>query len=1163
MQFTKLRLAGFKSFVEATEFSIEPGLTGVVGPNGCGKSNLVEALRWVMGENRVKQMRGGEMDDVIFAGTTSRPARDVAEVSVLIANDQRKAPAAWNDLGEIEVSRRIERGEGSAYRIGGKDSRARDVQLFFADIASGAHSPALVSQGRIAALINAKPSERRQVLEEAAGITGLHARRHEAELKLRAAEQNLARLDDVIGTIDQQFQALKKQAKQAERYRNLDGLIRRADAILLTLRWREASGLGEAAAARLAETERAVAEATARVAAASTALAETAALLPDLRRAEAEAAARTTRLETRAQALEADEARVVAAIEDLARRIAQVAEDQQREAARRQDALSAIESLSAEQAAIAETEAAAEALLAEARAVLERQREDVGQREEVVSTATGAVAAAEAERNALHRQLADAERRLAEIAQRMETAERDRAGLAAAAIPVERRAEAERLVAEAEQDVEDAQRRVDAAEAARRAAQEEERGARAALGNVEAEIARLDGEIAGLQRLLADNGTGDLFAPVIDQVRVDPGYEAALGAALGDDLAAPLDSTAPAHWRGDVARGAYDPALPPGAEPLSAHVQAPPALARRLAQVGVVDDEAGATLAPGLAAGQRLVTVGGALWRWDGFTVRAGAPSAAALRLAQRNRLVELLPRRAATGAQLEGARMRMQAARQEEQGAAEAERGARQGAREAAGRVDQARQAAAWLARESAEQTARLATLSDRIERLGMERAGEEERRSGVQERLAALPDIDEARRLLELERVELKAGREQLMAMQGEERRLVGEAEQRRRRLAGIASDVAAWRNRAASAEHQAAVLAERLAAQVEEHGRLAAQPAEIAARRGELLELVTTAGAERRGHADALAVAETQAREAERTLKAEEATLMGEREDRVRAESAAEQAARQIAEVAQRIRERLDCEPDQALAAGGVDPADDLPSIEQVASRLDRLTRERDNMGPVNLRAEQEAQELDQQLQAMMGERGDLLAAIGKLRQGIGSLNREGRERLLAAFEQVNRHFSELFVALFGGGKAHLQLAAPPAEEGEQASDDPLDAGLEVMASPPGKKLQTLSLLSGGEQALTALALLFAVFLTTPAPICVLDEVDAPLDDANVDRFCRLLETISGRTETRFVVVTHHRMTMARMDRLYGVTMAERGISQLVSVDLAQAERMRATA
>jgi chromosome segregation protein len=280
-------------------------------------------------------------------------------------------------------------------------------------------------------------------------------------------------------------------------------------------------------------------------------------------------------------------------------------------------------------------------------------------------------------------------------------------------------------------------------------------------------------------------------------------------------------------------------------------------------------------------------------------------------------------------------------------------------------------------------------------------------------------------------------------------------------------------------------------------------------------------------------------------------------------VRAEAQAEQARLNAEAVTARIRERLDCAPQETLAAGGIDPEDELPSIPQIEARLERLTRERDNIGAVNLRAEQEAEELERQIRAMLDEKGDLLAAIGKLRQGIGSLNREGRERLLVAFESVNTHFQELFVALFGGGRAHLQLAAQPAAEGEQTSDDPLDAGLEVMASPPGKKLQTLSLLSGGEQALTALAMLFAVFLTTPAPICVLDEVDAPLDDANVDRFCRLLDTISARTRTRFVIVTHHRMTMARMDRLYGVTMAERGVSQLVSVDLAQAERLRATA
>ncbi len=1162
MQFAKLRLAGFKSFVEPTEFVIEEGLTGIVGPNGCGKSNLVEALRWVMGENRVKQMRGGEMDDVIFAGTSSRPARDVAEVAVVIANDQRKAPPGWNDMTEIEVSRRIERGEGSAYRIGGKESRARDVQLFFADIASGAHSPALVSQGRISAIINAKPSERRQILEEAAGITGLHARRHEAELKLRAAEQNLARLDDVITTLDQQFQALKKQAKQAERYRNLDGLIRRAEAILLTLRWREADAADRAATERFATAEQRVAEATQRVAVASTAVAETAAVLPDLRRAEAEAAAKTTRLETQAQAIEAEERRVAAALADLTRRLTQLAEDQARETARRQDAAAALETLAQERAALEEAAASAQAIAAETATALERQRGLVAEREEIVTRATGAVAAAEAERNAVLRQLADAERRLTDARLRITGAENDLAGLSRAAIPAERRQDAEDRVAAAEAAIEAAQQRVEAAEAARRAAQEEERGARAALGTIESEIAKLDGEINALQRLLATGGTGDLFAPVIDQIRVAPGYETALGAALGDDLTAPLDSTAPAHWRmgGDAAQ---DPALPAGIDSLALHVQAPPALARRLAQIGLVELDQAPALAARLATGQAPVTRHGALWRCDGFTARAGAPAAAAARLAQRNRLAELQPRRAEAGAVLDGARGRLQAARQSETASGEAERAARQSGRESVSALDAARQAAARLARESAEQAARVAALTERLERLVAERGSEEERRNGLQARLAELPEIESERRTLGLERATLQAERDRLMTIQGESQRLARETEQRQRRMTAIASEAVAWQNRSAAAETQIATLQERHTAQSAEHAALAAQPAELAAHRVELFALVQAADTERKAHADALVIAETRARDAERSLKAEESALMTAREERVRAEAMVEQATQAVTAVTARIRERLDCGPAETLAAGGVDADDQLPSIEQIESRLERLTRERDNMGPVNLRADQEAQELDQQIQTMMGEKGDLLAAIGKLRQGIGSLNREGRERLLLAFESVNKHFQELFTSLFGGGRAHLQLAIQQPAEGEESSSDPLDAGLEVMASPPGKKLQTLSLLSGGEQALTALALIFAVFLTTPAPICVLDEVDAPLDDANVDRFCKLLDAITMRTRTRFVVVTHHRMTMARMDRLFGVTMAERGISQLVSVDLTQAERLRATA
>ncbi|HVN01124.1 MAG TPA: chromosome segregation SMC family protein, partial [Caulobacteraceae bacterium] len=321
MHFTKLRLAGFKSFVEPTELLIEPGLTGVVGPNGCGKSNLVEALRWVMGENRVKQMRGGEMDDVIFAGTTSRPARNLAEVALFIDNASRKAPAAYNDLTDFEVMRRIERGQGSAYRVGGRDVRARDVQLLFADLASGSHSPALVSQGRIGAIIQAKPTERRQLLEEAAGITGLHSRRHEAELKLKAAEQNLARLDDVLRTLGDQLAALKKQARQAQRYRSMSDLIRKAEALSLHLAWIEGTATQTAAAERLAAAETSVADVAGRAAHAATELANAQSALPDLRKAEAEAAARLTRLGVAREQLDAEEQRVNVALSDISARL--------------------------------------------------------------------------------------------------------------------------------------------------------------------------------------------------------------------------------------------------------------------------------------------------------------------------------------------------------------------------------------------------------------------------------------------------------------------------------------------------------------------------------------------------------------------------------------------------------------------------------------------------------------------------------------------------------------------------------------------------------------------------------------------------------------------------------------------------------------------------
>ncbi|HKY95623.1 MAG TPA: chromosome partitioning protein ParA, partial [Kiloniellales bacterium] len=382
----------------------------------------------------------------------------------------------------------------------------------------------------------------------------------------------------------------------------------------------------------------------------------------------------------------------------------------------------------------------------------------------------------------------------------------------------------------------------------------------------------------------------------------------------------------------------------------------------------------------------------------------------------------------------------------------------------------------------------------------------------------------------------------------------RLLREAEVARERAQAIERERASWQRRAVEAERFQAELAERVTRLTEERRRLAAEPAAIGERQQELARLIDEATLARRDAGDRLAEGEERQRSRQQQLRAATATLAEAREARVRAEGGCETCRHDVTRLVAHVEEKVGCPPDQLLEAAEIDPGAELPERPEIEAKLQRLIRERENIGPVNLRAEHEAGELETRLGVMVGERTDLVAAIARLRQGISSLNREGRERLLAAFEQVNQHFGELFVRLFGGGRAHLALTE---------AEDPLEAGLEIMASPPGKRLTVLSLLSGGEQALTALALLFAVFLTNPAPICVLDEVDAPLDDANVDRFCSLVDELAAETQTRFIIITHHRLTMARVDRLYGVTMAERGISQLVSVDLQQAERLRESA
>ncbi|TCP40562.1 chromosome segregation protein SMC [Rhodovulum marinum] len=1150
MRFTRLKLNGFKSFVDPTDLVIAEGLTGVVGPNGCGKSNLLEALRWVMGENRPSAMRGGGMEDVIFAGAATRPARNFAEVSLQIDNSERLAPAEFNDSDILDVVRRITRDAGSAYKIGGKDVRARDVQMLFADASTGAHSPALVRQGQISELINAKPRNRRRILEEAAGISGLYQRRHEAELKLNGAEQNLSRVDDVIEQLAQQLAQLARQARQAARYRAIAEDLRRAEGMLLFRRWQEADAARAATETQLTDRTRAAAaaEAAAREAARARDTAEEA--LPPLREEEAIASAILQRLTVQRDTLAEEDARARAAIETLTGRIAQLGRDIDRETGLNRDAGDTIARLDAEKAALETAHDGHDAALEAAAAAAQEAAAVLRDREDVLGQKTEDMARLSARHQSAQRLREDAAKTLSrnesEAARARATVDEARAALDEARAAVDAATERQ---AQATQAAEAAEEALIAADEARDTAQAREAEARAEQSAAEGEAGALRAEVAALSRLVErDTAEG---GQVLDLLGVDKGYEKALGAALADDLRAPaVQADAASGW---VALPPYDRAqpLPDGAAPLADHVSVPDVLVRRIGQIGLVPDrETGARLQPALKPGQRLVSPEGDLWRWDGF--RAGAedaPSAAALRLQQLNRLVELKRDLEEATARAEGAAQAHAVLAAQLADTTEADRAAREARRAADRDLAEAGRALSRAEGERDIAASKLESAKMAVSRHEDEATAARARLKEAETALADLGDLDAARAEVDDIKTTVEAARMTMIARRAAHDELKRDAEARARRLSEIAKEAASWRSRLENAETRIAELTERKATSEAELAKATAAPEEIAARRAELDAAIDTAETRRQTAADALAEAEAALRETDRAARDAERAAGEAREARAAAQARAEAARATVAQAAARIAEEMETTPQALLDTLDADP-DAMPSAEQIEHDVTRLKRQRESLGAVNLRAEEDAKAVQEEHDTLTAEKHDLEEAIKALRAGIASLNREGRERLLTAFEQVNSNFGMLFTHLFNGGEAKLVLVE---------SDDPLEAGLEIMCQPPGKKLSTLSLLSGGEQTLTALALIFGVFLSNPAPICVLDEVDAPLDDANVTRFCDLLDEMVRRADTRFLIITHHAITMSRMDRLFGVTMGEQGVSQLVSVDLKKAEAL----
>ena len=863
MKFKKIKILGFKSFVDPTEIIIENGLTGIVGPNGCGKSNVVESLRWCMGETSAKSMRGSGMEDVIFSGTADRPARNNAEVTIFLDNEERKAPSEFNDQTEIQIKRKIEVEKGSDYKINGRDVRARDVQRLFADLSTGAHSPSLISQGRVGALINAKPIDRRSVLEEAAGISGLHSRRHEAELKLKGAETNLQRVKDLMKQLTNQINSLKKQAEQAETYRSISSEINKLEGIVLFLKWSTLKDSFEKSDENLKDSETQIQKYTLQVTQATSEQLRANEKIKPLREKEIEAAAKLNRINLERDTLDQEEERIKDEKRNLENSIQQIISDSEREQFQLEDATKALATLNS--------------------------RTDLDNEDKTTEISN-------------------------EIIDQLKS-EKD---------------------------------------------------------NLEDKISNLDQEIEQYNQI--KNSRRDEWQNTLINSENLKSRSSTLKDVEGYDN--------PANWTEIFSKRFYE-------------------------DYNEINQK----------------------------VIEANKTS--------------------------ENAKINYDKANNDAKNAA---------------------------------------TLSLQLR--------EELRQKDVEQKQSDW--------MYEFQRLNKTINSSQDQINKLSERKIKSEAELE----------------------------------------KISSRPEEIAQRRGQLIETKGFAETERQFASDRLAEADNELKKIEENLRKAQNDLANIRESKGRTEATKELAESRLKELEIESQDKFNSLPSNLINTLSIN--EDLDTMrknqERTEIRLDRLKQQRETMGAVNLRADLETKEIDDELEKMTTEKDDLENAIKKMRVSIEDLNKEGRTRLLKAFDLVNSHFKDVFVKLFNGGKAHLELVD---------ADDPLEAGLEMMVSPPGKKLQSMSLLSGGEQALTALSLIFAVFLTNPSPICVLDEVDAPLDDANVDRFCGLLDSITEKTNTKFLIITHHALTMSRMDRLFGVTMAERGVSQIVSVDLKKAEEIGAVA
>ena len=1149
LNITKLRLNGFKSFVDPTEFEILPGLTGVVGPNGCGKSNLLDALRWVMGENRPTSMRGDGMDDVIFGGTSLRPARSYAEVNLQIENFDSDILPINTSESNIEIVRRINFESGSTYRIEGKEILAREVRLLFADYSSGSNSPSLVRQGQISNLINENPKSRKRILEEAAGISGLYHRRHESELKLNASENNLERINDILSKLEEQLKALKKQAKQAEDYRLLGEKIRKQESLLLFVRWENKNSEFNNSKYELDNILKKRTDHEKILRNLIEVKEQKENLLPKIREQQAADQIATNQLQSKKTNIDEKHKNALSRVHELNQRISELENDYIRENELILDAESVLKKSANEKNSILNNQSDLTNKIKSTKEDLDLSIIDFNKIEKEYEVEANNFAASLAKKNNLETNFEVNNKSLKQVGEKITKVKDDKSKVNL------RKEEIDNELINIRNELELSEKAIDKKSSMLDRTEDEVQTLRADLLNFEEKLSEerskllaIKSEIKTLEEFLSEQ---EIFEDaIINQIEISKDFEIVFSVILNDDLNYPPQSSdRKSGWHySENEKQSYS--FPKGVKVLADLVKHPLELNKRLKNVGIVNSKDGYLLHSKLKNGQSLVSMDGDFWRWDGFsTTSADVNTSNTQKVKNLNRLqnLKVLQKEIEKKVFIQSGHKTNQELvikqKIEERDNLKKEYISKEK------RLNELKTNLSKLEAEFEINSAQIESLDNNYLNLNKDY-------NKLIKNIEEIKNLDNQEIDYQVEEKNINLKKKTLEEFRNKnlDRRLVledltSQFNFYKNRLVQLDKELEDWSIRKKrSVDRQDNILSRKNELELFlETAQL--EPEKIENDILNLNKKITEAEKKCSISTDALVNAEKKLRDA--LFKEKEAFKIAEdlKEKYVRAEVSIETTKDNLNELASLLEAETGHSP-KDFQDKYIDQLTNKLSIDIIEKNLDQLTRKRNFIGPVNLRAEEDEKEINAEYSELLNQKEDLEVAVKKLRNAISNLNKEGREKLLKAFDEVNKNFKTLFNNLFGGGQSNLLLVE---------SDDPLEAGLEIMCQPPGKKLSNLALLSGGEQTLAAISLIFAVFMVKPSPICVLDEVDAPLDDANIVRFCNLLDNMNSRTDTRFIIITHNPITMSKMNRLYGVTMAEKGVSQLVSVDLDKAEKL----